>query len=236
MAITPRTEDDAFLREVDEGVRADQLASFWRSYGRWLVIGLVVFLASLGGWLWWQGEQLRRAGVAGEDFTQALSKLEVGDTPAAQPVLDRLAAEGPNGYTALATLTLAGNAVTAGDTAKAITLFDRVAADSSAAEPLRDVATIKSARLRFDDASPADTIKRLAPLAVPGNPWFSLAGEMTALAKLKAGDNAGAKILLTAIARDPATPPGLRDRTGQLAVSLGVDPRMLAPQTAAPAQ
>ena len=39
MAVTPHT-DEAFLREVDEELRRDQLTSFWTRYGRWLVGGI----------------------------------------------------------------------------------------------------------------------------------------------------------------------------------------------------
>lgn len=236
MAITPRDTDDAFLREVDEGVRADQLAHYWRRYGIALIAVVVLLLATLGGYLWWRNDQARLSGLAGEDFSQALSKLEVGDAPAALPVFDRLASNGPKGYAALATMTLAGQAITAGDTGKAARLYDQIAADAAAPQPLRDAATVKLVRLRFDELTPADIVKRLGGVTVPGNPWFSVAGEMTALAHLKAGETDRAKPLLIAIVRDPASPPSLRSRAGELAQSIGVDPMMLAPQTAPPAQ
>ena len=236
MAVTPRDTDDAFLREVDEGVRADQLAAIWRRYGIALVGAIVVFLAALGGWLWWRDAQSKAAGGAGEEFTQAQAKLEVGDTATALPVLQRLATAGPRAYRPLATMTLAAQAVTAGDTAKAAALYDQVAADGTAVQPLRDAATIKAVRLRYDELPPAETIRRLATLADPASPWFPIAGEMVALAKLKNGDTAGARTLLTAIVRSPAAPPTLRERAAQLALSLGVDAKLLVPQTTAPAQ
>ena len=236
MAISPRNTDDAFAREVDEGVRADQLANFWRRYGIALVAVVVIGLAALGSWLWWREEQVRRAGVAGEGFTQALAKLEIGDTPSAAPLLQKLATDGAKGYAPLATMMLAGTAVTSGDTAKAVRLYDQVAADASVAQPLRDAATIKSVRRRYDELKPADVVKRLAALSVPGNPWFPVAGEMTALAHLKAGDTARAATLLTAIVREPGASPNLRERAAQLAQSLGVDPKTLAAPTVAPAQ
>ena len=236
LAVTPRDTDDAFLREVDEGVRADQLAAFWNRYGIALVVGIVVFLAALGGWLWWRDAQATAAGVAGEDFTQAQAKLDVGDAPAALPVLQRLAGDGPKGYRPLATMMLAAQAVTAGDAAKAGKLYDQVAADGAAAQPLRDAATIKAVRLRYDEMTPQAVIDRLSPLAQPGNAWFGIAGEMVAIAKLKTGDTNGAKALLTAIVRDQSAPPTLRERAGQLALSLGVDIKLLNAPSAAPAQ
>ncbi len=227
MAVPPQDTDVAFLREVDEGVRRDQVLSLWQRYGVIGVTLVVVLLGSLGGWLWWQDAQAKAAGVAGENYAQALSKLSVGENAAVAPVLADLAAKGPGGYRGLAMLTEASSAVSVGDNAKAIKLFDIIAADSAVAQPLRDVALVKSVQLGFDTLPPATVVARLKDLSVPGNPWFGVAGEMTALARVKAGQIAEAKPLLTAIVRDTGNPPNLRGRVAQLALSLGVDEAML---------
>ena len=214
--------DDAFIREVDEGYRRDQLADFWRAWGRWLVAAVVVGLAALAGLLWWQGEQVRRDGVAGEDFSRALIKLETGNTPEATPVLTRLADGANPGYATLAKLTLAANAVQAGDTAKGVRLYTAIADDAAQPQPFRDLALIKAVRLDYDALPPATVIARLKGLSLPGNPWFGVAGEMTAIAQVKLGQPALAGALLAGIARDTTQPPSLRGRAQQLAGSLGV--------------
>lgn len=240
MAVTPRTlpdtGDDAFLREVDEGVRRDQMASLWQRYGRLTILAVVLVLGSLGGWLWWKEHQVKLAGVAGEDFTQALAKAEVGETSVSKPVFDRLAKDGPGGYSGLARMMQAADAVKAGDNAAAIKLLDAVAADTGQPQPVRDAALIKSVRLGFDTLAPATVVARLKSLAIPGDPWFAIAGEMTAMAQLKAGDVAAAKTMLTAVAREASAPPSLRGRVAELALSLGVDAALLNPPgTAGPA-
>ena len=238
MALPPQTtqpdpKDEAFLREVDEGVRRDQLQSLWQRFGKLAIALLVLFLAAVAGGLWWQAEQVRKAGVAGEDMLQAIDKLGVGDTKTAQANLTRLEADGPAGYRPLAQMMQASEAVGASDNAKAVKLLDAVATDTSQAQPLRDAALIKSVRLGFDTMTPAAVIARLKDLSVPGNPWFGIAGEMTALAHLKAGEPEKAKPLLTAIVRDTAQPQSLRGRSAQLALSLGVDAATLElPKTA----
>ena len=214
--------DDAFIREVDEGYRRDQLADFWKSWGRWLIALVVIGLAALAGWLWWQGEQVRRDGVAGETFSRALTKLETGNTPEATPLLTGLASGDNAGYATLAKLTLAANAVQAGDTTKGIRLYTAIADDTTQPQPFRDLALIKAVRLDFDALPPATVIAKLKPLSLPGNPWFGVAGEMTAIAQLKLGQPQLAGALLAGIARDTSLPPSLRGRAQQLAGSLGV--------------
>lgn len=232
MAVTPKDPDEAFLREVDEGVRRDQALSLWQRYGKIGMVVLVLGLATLAGWLWWRDQQLVKAGLAGEDFARATEQLDVGEGAKARPVLDRLAKDGPGGYAPLAQMVQASDAVAAGDVPRARKLLDAVAADANVAEPLRNAALLKSVQLGFDVLPPATVIERLKPLAVPGNPWFGLAGEMTALAHLKAGKPEAAKPMLTAIVRDETGTASLRGRAAQLALSLGVDPQLLKLQTA----
>lgn len=224
MAISPRDSDEAFLREVDEGVRRDQMLSAWQRYGKLGIALLVLALAALAGWLWWQDSQAKARGQAGEDLTQAMSQLDVGEGAKARPVLNRMASEGPGSYKALASMVLANDAVAGGNTADAIKKLDAIAADAGLAQPLRDAALVKSVRLSFDTVPPATVIARLKGLAVPGNPWFGVAGEISAMAQIKAGKPEIARPILTAIAKDNGQPASLRSRTAQMALSLGAQP------------
>jgi hypothetical protein len=87
----------------------------------------------------------------------------------------------------------------------------------------RDAALIRETALEFDSLKPDDVIARLEPLAKPGNPWFSSAGEMTAMAMIKQGKKQEAGRLFAAIAKDKSAPEGSRARSVQVASSLGVD-------------
>ncbi len=234
MAVKPTDPDDAFLREVDEGVRRDQAASLWRRYGAIGIIVLVVFLGALGGWLWWREDQKAVAGVAGQDLLAAMAKLDVGDNAAARPVFARLAKDGPAGYRPLAVLMQAADAASSGENDRSIKLLESVAADTGVSQPLRDAALLKAVRQGFDTMPPATVVARLKDLAVPGNPWFGIAGEMAALAHIKAGAPDKAKPLLIALVRDAALPATLRNRSAQLALALGIAPASLQPPGAAP--
>jgi hypothetical protein len=229
LAVKPIETDDAFLREVDEGVRRDQAASLWRRYGAIGIIVLVLLLGALGGWLWWREDQRATAGVAGQDLLAAMAKLDVGDNAAARPVFARLAKDGPPGYRPLATMMQAADAAGSGENERSIKLLETVAADKNASQPLREAALLKAVRQGFDTLPPATVLARVKDLAVPGNPWFGIAGEMSALAHIKAGKPDLAKPLLIALVRDPSLPATSRNRAAQLALSLGVAASALQP-------
>jgi hypothetical protein len=66
-------------------------------------------------------------------------------------------------------------------------------------------------------------IARLKPLAVPGQPWFGAAGELTAVAWLDQHQPAQAGQLLAAVARDGQAPASIRGRAKRLAAALGAN-------------
>jgi hypothetical protein len=233
----PDARNDAFIREVDEEYRRSQLESYWQRYGRILAITVVVLLVALAAGLYWREDRAHRAGATGERFNLALTQIDSGNFTAAAPVLADLAASGSSGYRAAAKLEQAAVAVQSSDPAKGLALYRAVAADATLAKPFRDLATIKATRLEYDQLPPATVIAQMKPFAVPGDPWFAVAAEMTAVAELKLGQRDRATPLLVAIVRDASAPPSIRNRAAQLAIALGSDPAsLLAPQSHGMAQ
>jgi hypothetical protein len=228
--------DDSFIREVDEEYRRDQMKSLWVRYGRWLLVAIGVGLVALAGFLYWRDSQSRRAGEAGEQFTQALAKIETGDVAGATPALQALAKSGGTGYAALATLMQAATAVQAGDTDRALKLYGTVQADAKLPAPFRQLALVRATQLEFDTLPPATVIERLKPLAVPGDPWFGIAGEMTSVAYLRDNKPALAAPLLSALAADITLPPSLRARATQLSAALAATPAPAETPAVAPAK
>jgi hypothetical protein len=223
----PATPDDAFLREVDEEYRRSQLAGLWQRFGKLIIAAVVLALAALAGWLWWQDSQAKAAGAAGEALTRAMEQLEVGEGAKARPVLEAMTRDGPGAYSGLARLVLANDAMAGGDKVKARGLYEAVARDTSLPQPIRDAATVKAVRVGFDQMKPADVVTRLKPLAVPGNGWFGVAGELVAIAHIRAGKPEQAKPILIAMVKEETMSPSLRGRAAQLAVAVGVDPAAL---------
>ncbi len=223
MAKPPATPDDAFLREVDEEYRRSQLAGLWKRYGTIAIAAVVLGLAALAGWLFWQDRQEKAAGEAGAALIRATEQLEVGEGARARPVLEAMTRDGPGAYAGLARMVLANDALAGGDRAKARGLYEAVANDSTLPQPLRDAALVKAVRTGFDQMRPADVIAKLKPLAVPGNPWFAIAGELVAVAHFKDGKPEAAKPILIAMVKDDKLGPSLRTRAAQLAIAAGVD-------------
>jgi hypothetical protein len=222
LASTP-PPSDAFLREVDEELRRDQMLSIWKRWGRWLVAGAVGVLAAWGGFLWWQDRETKAAGVEGEQLAKALDQLQAGNDAGATASLKTLSASEREGYKVSATLAQAAMAMGKGDNAAAAKGFASVANDASLSQPWRDLALVRQTAAEFDTLKPETVITRLKPLAAKGNPWFGSAGEMVAVAYLNTGQSGLAGKLFAEIGKDEQVPESIRSRAVQMAGALGVD-------------
>lgn len=222
MAVTPHS-NEAFLREVDEGVRRDQLTAFWKRWGIAVGIVLLLALAAFGGFLFWQHRQGEAAGREGEQLQEAFRSLGSGNVAGAGATLATLAGSRADGYRALAKFTQADILLQKNDLKNAAARFGEVAADTSLAKPFRDLALIRQTSAEFDTLKPQVVIERLRPLAVPGSAWLGSAGEMVAIAHLRTGRRDLAGQLFGQIARDEGVPGSLRQRSVQMAGAMGVD-------------
>ncbi len=216
-------EQETFLREVDDALRQDQFEGFFRTYGKPLLAGIVIGLVALAGYLFWQEHRRSAADERSEQFVVALDELQAGNRKGAYDELQALAADKGTASATSAALLRAGLAIELNKPGEAVGIYEQVAADSDAPQPMRDLATVRYVALRFDELKPVEVIARLKPLAVPGNAWFGVAGEMLGMAYLEQGKNDLAGPLFAQIARDKDVPSSLRGRTRQLAGLLGVD-------------
>ncbi len=96
------------FQEVDEEVRRDKAAEFWRKYQNYIIgAALLVVLAS-AGFRYWQYEKEKAAQAAGDQLQAAIAAFDAGKPNEAFGGLAKLAAEAPGGYRILAQMTEAG--------------------------------------------------------------------------------------------------------------------------------
>jgi hypothetical protein len=219
----PTDSNETFLREVDENLRRDQLQDFFKRYGKWLIVGLALFLAAVGGWIYWQDRQQKQSAEASEKLHATFTDISAGRTANVPQSLAELEKSNSDAVRASAVLAEAAVALDKNDRSTAIAKYRELANDGGMTQVYRDLATIRMTALEFDTLKPEDAISRLEPLAKPGNPWFGSAGEMTALALLKQGKKAEAGRLFASVASDNQVPRTIRSRAVQIAGTLGVD-------------
>ncbi|HEX8644679.1 MAG TPA: tetratricopeptide repeat protein [Allosphingosinicella sp.] len=228
MAIKPK-ENEAFYREVDEELRRDQALQTWERH-RWRIVAVVLLLiAIIGGYMWWQNNRQARADADAEALTSVLDDMEKGAYRGSAGRLAGLEKSNNDAYRALGLMSRANALVQEGDNAGAARLFGEVAADESLPEPWRHAALLRRTAIEFDRLQPAAIVQRLRPLVRRGNPWHGTAGELTAHALLRAQRPEQAAQVFAAVARDQSVPESIRSRAVQMAGALGVDATQDAP-------
>jgi hypothetical protein len=214
---------ETFVREVDENLRRDRVRNFFQENKGSLIAAVILFLVASGGIIWFQQHRVQRSEAEVEQLAQVYKDIGVGNTGKVPQQLDDLSHAGSRGVAATALFTRAAFALQQNDTKTATAIYKQIGADSSLPQPYRDAALIRETALEFDQLTPDQVITRMQPLTQAGNPWFGSAGEMTALAMIKQGKKQQAGQLFATIAKDKTVPQTIRDRSIQIAGSLGVD-------------
>ncbi|MBA2771371.1 MAG: tetratricopeptide repeat protein [Sphingomonas sp.] len=222
MALTPDTPNESFLREVDENLRRDQMRDFAKSYGMWLIAGVVLVLAAIAGWIYWQDRQKKQAAGQSEELSAIFTDIGSGRLNTAKPRLQALESADSDIVRASALLTEAAIALEANDRSTALAKY-KALSDGGMPEAYQQLGLVRATALEFDSLKPEEVIARMQPLTKAGEPWFGAAGELTAMAYLKQGQRQPAARLFAQIAADRTVPETVRSRATQIAGTLGVD-------------
>jgi len=207
------------FREIEDELRRDNLLKLWARYGKYIIAAAIVVLVIAGGIVGWRDHLAAERRGQGLEYSEALALARAGKSEDAAKEFALLAHQG-GGYGVPAEFERAELLSASGDRKAAIAIYDGIAASSGVNANFRDLAVLLSVMHGMPDANPQTAIARLAPLTAQGNPWRPSALDLTATAKLEAGDRAGALAIYQQLTDDLAAPAGLRARAAELAAAL----------------
>ncbi len=207
------------FREVDEEVRREQLKKLWDRYGSYAVAAAVLIVAGIAAWRgygWWEA---RRAAEAGAAFEAASTLAEAGKHGEAEAAFARIVSDGTSSYRHLARVREAAELAHT-DAKAAISVYDKIAADSAVGPVLQDLAGVRAAAILINDGAFAEAERKLEPLAAGDRTFRHTARELLVLAMWRAGNAAATKRWVDMIMSDAQTPPATRSRV-EILMALG---------------
>jgi len=145
----------------------EALQKWWKENGRAVVVGLILGLGGVFGWTTWQARVETTAEQASVVYQSMVDMAAAGDHQEALLRVDQIIQDLPDSeYAALAGLMGAKSAVAVGRADEATRLLDWVIANAGR-EEIRDVARIRSARLRLGEGKSDAGLQMLASIKTP---------------------------------------------------------------------
>lgn len=155
---------------LDEHEQGEIVRGWLRENGAGLIGGVVLGLALIWGWQWWQQHRVDQRVQAGNDFQVAMDQLAAGKLDQAAPRIDAL----PKGaYDTLGALALAKARLDAGKRDEAIAVLRAAKPREPAMAAILDQ---RLARLLIDAGKPKDALELLAD-AGDGNETLQVRGD-----------------------------------------------------------
>lgn len=146
---------------LDEHEQSERVRAWLRSNAIGLIGGVVLGLALIGGWQWWQRQQQQEHEQANSEYVAALDAISAGDLARAKP---QVAALSDDLYATLAGLQLAKAQLEADQRAEAIaTLRAATPADPA----LAGIVDVRLARLLIADGKAEEALALLEDAEQP---------------------------------------------------------------------
>lgn len=204
--------NDSFLREIKQELEREKFERIWQRYGIFIIAGVVLVLAAVGGYQWWRAHTLSIAQEAGAQYEVALEQATSNKLDEAAKDFEKVVETAPKGYATLAELQLAATHLEAGKETEALATFEKVANDAGADTLLRDFARLQVAAIQLGKADWTEMENRLTDLTGAGNAWRHSARELLGLAALGAGKSKEAREYFESVLGDPEAPPSIQER------------------------
>ncbi|AEI37663.1 conserved hypothetical protein-like protein [Zymomonas mobilis subsp. pomaceae ATCC 29192] len=217
------TDNKNALHAVSEQPHLEKAKCFCETHRRCIVgiVCLVVAILLVSGIGCWSYHRHKQAEIEkrGEALTNILAPIAQGGQVKDMAALDKLIASGDPIYASLGRFLKAGSLADKGDVKGASALYQTIIKDQAAGDILQAVATLHLSAIELDTLPPADVIKRLQPLMLPGSRWLGTAGEIQAAAYLKDNKPDQAVKVYQRIIAEPSVPEDIRERAKSLANS-----------------
>jgi predicted negative regulator of RcsB-dependent stress response len=196
-------EDYLSDREQEEALR-----NWWRDNWSWVVGGIVIGLALLGGYQYWQQRQRTQAENAAQTYSELAAALAARNKDTAATALKKLDLEHSGSpYTDQGHLLMAKDKVGGGQFEQALAELAPVI-ERSKDPALKQLARVRAAQLHLQLGHPDDALKFLDPAQAAG--FAQQVNELRGDALLAKGDRAGARAAYQA-ALGEATPNAMQE-------------------------
>lgn len=206
----PKTIQDSFIDEINEDLKHENLKKIWDKYGLYIIIFVIAAIAAAVSFESIKAWRIRHHQDVSNVYAYAQNLKEMGKYEESNKVLADLQKNGGGIYADIAEMQIANNLVLQNKVSDAIAIYEKMAANKDLNPQVREVAILKLASFKLDNA-PAAEIETLLTPVINNNPnWAPIAKSMLAMLAVREKDLNKAKALYEEIASDSNSPDSLK--------------------------
>ncbi len=209
---------DAFIQEVDEDVKNDNLKELWNKYGL-LIIAFVVLAVSaaisfdkIQAW-----RMLRNQNRTQEYMAAAQLQEDSNETIAA---LQKISMDNQGIFSDFAKLQIANVLLAENKQEEAFAALEKLQEDQQINEEVKNIALIKLATYKVDSLGYEEFAKLVQPLVEAKNSWTPAAQDLLAMSAIRNGNVEDAKDIYNKILKIKDLPEGFRNRIQDMLSSI----------------
>ena len=205
------TQQDAFIREVDEDLKNESMKKLWDKYGLFITICVVVALSLAVSYESIKAWYIKRAENWSDTYAVALNLQNQGKYDESLAALN-VSIDGKFGaFADLAKMQQVNVLSDQGKEEEAIIALGTIANDKDFNKQLRDLAIIKLASHKLDTATSEEIKNILEPIA-SDNAWYGTAQEMLAIVAVRDGNIEEAKNIYQSLLDNTSVSDELKNR------------------------
>ena len=197
------------FHEVDEDVRRDKAAEFWRRYQTPIFVVAFLIVAATGAWSYYQDKRQKAAEAANDRYVAAVALADEGKSAEAAAAFDALAKDGPKGYAALARIRAAEARP---DKAKALEELNAIGEDASVDKLTQQIALLRAALIVLENGDREKLERALGPLMTSDGAFRFSAQEWNGLDALFNDDYDEAERVFEQVLNNSDAPQSMRQR------------------------
>ena len=188
---------DAFIQEVNEDVKNDNLKVLWNKYGLFIILFVVIAVTAAVSFETIKGWRDAKYQQQTENYLSALQASENYEN--SLKALEKIAAANQGIYSDLARIQIATILFEQGKNSEAEVMLQTIADNDELNPRIRNLAALKLATYKIDTAPRAEIETLLKPVIDADNSWSPLATDLLAMVAIRDGDTETARSLYTSL-------------------------------------
>ena len=201
---------EAFIQEVTEEVKNDNLKALWKKYGAYIVAFVVVAVSSAVGFETMRGWYHKQLQAKTEAYISAM--VQSGNYDMSIKALEKIAMGNYGIYSQQARINIADILFEQNKVNEALEMLQSIADNKELHNRTRTLATLKLATYKLDTA-PSDEIRTLLqPVVEANDSWSPLAEDTLAMLAVREGNFEEARIIYNRLLQSENVSENFRTR------------------------